>query len=61
MKAEFFILFEFLFLQEIMKGLLRNFDIYSAEELMALAQTEEMGFTIERLPFGEIKEGTQKL
>nr|QKN21277.1 ionotropic receptor [Bactrocera dorsalis] len=37
---------------EIMKGLLRNFDIYSAEQLMVLAQTEEMGFTIERLPFG---------
>ncbi|XP_039956501.1 uncharacterized protein LOC120772140 isoform X2 [Bactrocera tryoni] len=37
---------------EIMKGLLRNFAVYSAEELMVLAQTEEMGFTIERLPFG---------
>ncbi|XP_050325180.1 uncharacterized protein LOC126756274 isoform X1 [Bactrocera neohumeralis] len=37
---------------EIMKGLLRNFVVYSAEELMVLAQTEEMGFTIERLPFG---------
>nr|UZH23431.1 ionotropic receptor 41a [Anastrepha ludens] len=36
----------------IMQGLLRNFKIYTEEELKELAQTEEMGFTIERLPFG---------
>ncbi|CAD7014181.1 unnamed protein product [Ceratitis capitata] len=40
---------------EIMKGLLRNFKIYTAEELTVLAETQEMGFTIERLPFGGFK------
>ncbi|XP_067631951.1 uncharacterized protein Ir41a isoform X2 [Eurosta solidaginis] len=36
---------------EIIQGLLRNYKIYSTEELAELAKTTEMGFTIERLPF----------
>lgn len=35
-----------------MNELLGNFRIYSDEELMELAQSKRMGFTLERLPFG---------
>ncbi|XP_036331663.1 uncharacterized protein LOC118743212 [Rhagoletis pomonella] len=37
---------------EIIQGLLRNYAIHSEEELIKLAETGGMGFTIERLPFG---------
>ncbi|XP_030242073.1 uncharacterized protein LOC108654801 [Drosophila navojoa] len=41
----------------LMNELLDNFGVYSDEQLLELAQSKRMGFTLERLPFGHFAIG----